>query len=437
MRRVGGEVENLVRVRLAIVKLLQRLRLRPQLPLGHVQRPRGDRAGNRHRRIGPVAVGDETPIRQFRAEVADVAEPRPADGPDRLRRRVHPVPGVEDELPRLVGVLPEKRRPLVPVPRFQPRQAQHGGGEVHEADEPVVRPARRAAARVVRREPDDQRHAGAAVINPALVPRQAVAVVGEEHHDGVFRQPVGLQLIQQIADLPVENGEVVVLAGEVLADGRHVRQERRDDDRRAVRHRGAGAFMNLALVGRGVIHDGEERRRRVRPVAPARAFAVAVPDGDGGLELIIRLGVVRAEIPARPQQFGEAADLGRGRRLPGGDREQFRVRHVGEGGGPLRRPHRPGPVAGRVPSGDEAVAVRGAHAVDPEGAGVPGPRRREPVEVRRAGEGVAVTPQPRGEVLAGDPENIGPRGGGGGEGGEEECGVHAGRIPATATRRRL
>ena len=60
------------------------------------------------------------------------------------------------------------------------------------------------------RPADDQRHVHARVVQPALAPRQAAAVVAVEEHDRVVGQAVRLQLARHVADLVVHRRDVVV-----------------------------------------------------------------------------------------------------------------------------------------------------------------------------------------------------------------------------------
>ncbi len=159
-----------------------------------------------------------------RQVVADVLVPLVADRPAHLVHLVDPVPHGKRVVARSAGSGAEKRTPFHVFGDLHTGQAEHGGGEIDEADQPVgdrPRLARRRALELLR-EPDDQRHANARVVEPPLVARQAVAVVGEEEDDRLVGQAVLLQLPQDIAHLFIHDRDQVVQVGHVAAHGRRI-----------------------------------------------------------------------------------------------------------------------------------------------------------------------------------------------------------------------
>ena len=98
-------------------------------------------------------------------------------------------------------------------------EREHGRREIDEADELVAHGARRHRRAERLRPSDHQRHAEARVVERSLGARHAVAVVAPIEDDRVVRQAVVFELLQDLADLRVHVGDVVVHAGELFADG--------------------------------------------------------------------------------------------------------------------------------------------------------------------------------------------------------------------------
>ena len=69
---------------------------------------------------------------------------------------------------------------------------------------------------------NDQWFMQAAVIERTFTARHSHPVVTIEEHDGVFRKPVSVKLIENLPGLAIHGGEAVVIAGQRAADDRSV-----------------------------------------------------------------------------------------------------------------------------------------------------------------------------------------------------------------------
>ena len=164
----------------------------------------------------------------------------------------------------------------------------------------------------------------------------------------------------------------------------------RGDAERGVR----GVFRrgDPALVAGRRVEDGEERLTG-RPVPVVGPAAALVPGVAGVGDVVIGLGIVGAVVAGVAEVLGVEADRSGMRTrlrwcwMPSDDGV-----HPGDQGAPGRRADRG--VGEGVPEADALG--------------------RQPVEVRRLGERVAVAAEVRAVVLAGDPEDVRPIGRGGG-----------------------
>ena len=162
-------------------------------------------------------------------------------------------------------------------------EGEHRRRQVDEAHELVADGAGREGRRQRPRPADHQRHAQAGIVERPLGARHAVAVIAPVEDDGVLREPVVLELGEDLAHLRVHVGDVVVQARQLLADQRRVGVVRRDLDRgrvgdeRLALARRAGR-KDAALVRDLEVEDREERLAPVGPVAPVRILPEVVPD---------------------------------------------------------------------------------------------------------------------------------------------------------------
>lgn len=283
-------------------------------------------------------------------------------------------------------------------------QAQHGGREIHEADQAVGGAARRSRCEVPIRlwKSHQQRFLQAGVPKTTLAARQAHAVVAVEEHDRVAGQSVFRELLQKRARFLVHRGEAIVVTGPRAAGlgrVRVIRWQRRLGGIVAFlrRHLSADFLLELfmridarsRLVGGHEVEHGEERLPRLAP-PPVRARRALVPtvanEGAFVAQVVVRLHVVGGVVARLAQQGRETADMVWNREL----RPQ-----------PLR------PERCRIHPGDEARAGGRADWRGGEGARVADALAGERVEARRARVGVTITTEVRADVLGGDPEDIG------------------------------
>ncbi len=215
-----GQIMDLVGIALGIVELFRRLGWAHQERLRPAQLALGSQAAEllaRGRPLGVVAVLHDGPVGQV---VADVLVTLVADRTAHLVDLVDPVPHGEHVLARLGSLIAQECQPLHIIGNSHPDQAQHRGGEVDEADQPIDGRPRRAGrpAPVFFGKPNHQRHPDPRVVKPAFMAGQAVAVVRIEEDDRLVGKAVLFQLPKQITRLLVHRGNQVVEVGHVAAD---------------------------------------------------------------------------------------------------------------------------------------------------------------------------------------------------------------------------
>ena len=164
--------------------------------------------------------------------------------------------------------------------------------------------------------PDHERHTETGVVQRALRTRHAIAVIAPVEDDGVVGEPIGFELPEDLADLAVHVGDVVVHARELFADERRVGVVRRDHDARGICDERlpftCGARRKyLALVRHFEVEDRKERLALVGPIAPVRARAEIVPDRKRHAELVVGLRAVARVITRRAQIFGKRLHIER------------------------------------------------------------------------------------------------------------------------------
>ncbi len=295
MRRLGGQITDLMRIDLRVVQLLGGpLRAHPQRRW----------TGELSFRLQPepllhdgalVAVDDVAGVGQLRHEVADVEEPFVPRRADHVVFDVHPVARGEDQGRGWPGGGPHQDPARVVERNREAGHRQHGGRQIDEADQFVAHGSWRDGRAECLRPADQQRHAQARVVQRSLRAGHAVAVIAPVEDDGVVAQTVGVELFQDLVDLRVHVGDVVVDASQLLPDrrrvrvvGRHLHLDRIGDERLALADR-AGR-EDLALVRDLEVEHGEERLARIGAVAPVRRATELVPDGERRAELIVGLG---------------------------------------------------------------------------------------------------------------------------------------------------
>ena len=178
---------------------------------------------------------------------------------------------------------PDEHASLQVLRRIEAREREHGGRQVDEAHELIADGAGRERRRQCLRPADHQRHAQTRVVERALRTRHAVAVIAPVEDDRVLGQPIGLELFEELADLGVHVGDVVVHARQLFAHQRRVRVVRRHrdlrrigDERLALARR--ARRKDLALVRHRQVEHREERLGRIATITPVRVVAEIVPD---------------------------------------------------------------------------------------------------------------------------------------------------------------
>ena len=148
------------------------------------------------------------------------------------------------------------------------------------------------------------------IVDPAFRARQAAPVVPVEKDDGVIGQPVFFELGEKLSHLVVHGSNQVVIVGPIAADDRVVgivgrklglgrvvtvlRCQGRRQARETLRFR-----ADATLMGDGKVDNGKEglTLRAASPVGFAAAF---IPGGEGRVEVVVGLDVVRAVVARRP-----------------------------------------------------------------------------------------------------------------------------------------
>ena len=281
---------------------------------------------------------------------------------------------------------------------------EHRRREIDHAHQLIVH--RVGYARAHGGPPDHERHAEPGVVERSLRPRHAVAVIRPIEDDGVVGEPVRFELVQNLADLPVHVGDVVVHARELLADERRIGVIRRDDDpcgicdERLSFSRGARR-ENLALVGDLEVEDRKERLTLVRSTTPMRPRAEIVPDGKRDAELVVGLRAIAGVIPRRAQIFRERLDVERRYR-------EVRSRQLGHT--ILGRAHVLCADRVLVHARNDRGAARSAHRSCRECVCVADRFAREPIQHWSARQRVAVRSDVRAHVFVRNPDDVRPRG---------------------------
>ena len=220
-------------------------------------------------------------------------------------------------------------------------------------------------------------------------------MIAPEEDECRIGQAIVVELLEHVAHHVVHGGDVVVEPGPILTDDRRVGIVRRQGGLGRVmqlvsRQPGhvlpVSVFRNahLALVAHEQVKDGEERHPR-RTIPPMGLVAQFIPGRDGRGKVIVGLCVVGAVIARCSQVFRKAVYLGR--------RHALAAHMLGADGGGIHS-RNDGGSAGR------------ADTIGREGVGVAKALRREPVNVRGTGIGVAIAAEVRAGVLATHPQNI-------------------------------
>jgi hypothetical protein len=244
----------------------------------------------------------------------------------------------------------------------------------------------------LRGEVDDQRHVQTRIARPTFAPRHARTVIAVVEDDRVVGETVRLQFAQNATDLRIHHREPVVILRPVPPHLGQVRMIRRHAHPGGIMDavRRVNGVPELAFVADGEVEHRKERLARLA-VAVMRAGRGLVPDARRFDQVVVLLAVVRAIVTGLAQELRE---------------------HLHK----IRQPHLAAHVLGtggwRIDARNDRRAGRRAHRCRRPRAQVTHPARRQLVEVRRGGVGVAVATELRPVVLAGHPEDVRPVGGG-------------------------
>ena len=272
----------------------------------------------------------------------------------------------------------------------QAGQAEHGGGQIHEADQPVADTSGLVSLRSqmgpALGEVHEHGHVQPRVVGPALGARHARAVVTEVEDDRVVGQAIGFELGQDASHLGVHLADLVVVLGPVLSHLGRVRVIGRKRHLLRVVNGFVRARADAALVADREVEHGEEGLP-FRPLAPMSLTPGEVPDLAGLVEVVVLLGAIAAVVAGLAQPLGkEAHALG----------QVYLGAHV------------QGAQAGSVHPGDQGGACRSADRSVGPGAGEAQTARTQTVQVGRRGVLIPITTQMRPVVLTGDPKDVGP-----------------------------
>ncbi len=234
------------------------------------------------------------------------------------------------------------------------------------------------------RKIDDHRNVQAGVARPAFAARHAAAVVAVVEDDGVAGEARLFDFLQAPARVGIGLADLVVILRPVLAHLRRVRMIGGDANVPGLGDLPVRTRADLALVALGGIEDGEERLAG-RALVPMGLVGGLIPDFARLAQVVILLAVVRAVVAGLAQEL--------------------RI-HPGAGGHGNHGAHVQSAGARGIHAGDDRRAGRSADRGDGPGAIEDHAFRGQAIDVRRAGQLVAIAAHFRAMVLAGDPENI-------------------------------
>ena len=397
----GGEVDDFVAVGREIVEFLGSLGRAPEDGL-RVVGFAGVESGAPHAgRGGLELIRDPLGRRDVGEEIPQVNVAAVGDGADKIQAFVHTAAGAVK-----VGLGLGLKRAGESVAlhrggRLDPREAQHGGREIDEADEAVGLAAGlilfRGEVPPLLREVDDHGDVQAGVGGPAFAAGHAAAVVAVVKDDRILGEAGGGEFFEADPGVGVGGGDLVVILRPILANLGEIGVVGGDAHLRRIGDGVVRPGANLALVAFLGIEHGEERLAG-GTIFPVRLFGGNVPRLGGFGDVVILLGVVG----------GVVAGLAKVVRIE--------LRAVGE------RHH----GAHVNCAGTLAVEAGGDGGAGGSADGVVGPSLFEDhalcgegIDVGRAGVGVAVATHLGSVVFAREPENVGAVGGRGGEGNQE------------------
>ena len=265
-RAVGGrgdEVDDLVTVGREIVKLLGRLGCAPEDGL-RVVGFAGVEGGAPHAGRGRLElIRDSLGRRDVGEEIPQVNVAAVGDGADKILTLIHAAAGAVK-----VGLGLGLKRAGESVAlhrggRLEPRETQHGGCEIDEADEAVGLAAGliffRGEVPPLLREVNDHGDVQAGVGGPTLAAGHTAAVVAVVKDDRVLGEAGGGEFFEAGPGVGVGSGDLVIVLRPILADLGQIRMVGGDPHLRRIGDGVVRPGANLALVAFFGIEHGEER----------------------------------------------------------------------------------------------------------------------------------------------------------------------------------
>ena len=288
-------------------------------------------------------------------------------------------------------VLARERASLHPPRRLDPGQAQYGRRQIDETNQPVRRSTWfivvRGQVLPLLREVNDQRHVQSRVVGPALAPRHAGSVVAVVENDRIFGKVGVVKLFQVLANPVVQHRDAIVVLRPVAPHfGRVGMVGWQARLRRIVKPVCvADRIAKLRLVRDRVIEDGEERLA-VLSILPMGLAIGRVPHRAGLGQVVVLLAIIGAVVAGVSQEL----------RIHPKARGQVDI-----------RPHVLRARGGRIQSGNNSRACRGADRRVGNSVGVEHPTGCQSVKVWRHRVIIAVAAEMRPVVFASDPQEVG------------------------------
>ena len=331
---------------------------------------------------------DMLPLRTVRHEIAQVDVAAVGHRSDQIVALIHATPKAIGKGMRLGLKRAGEGLPLHGGGRLAAGDAQQRGGEIDKAHEPVGLSARCVFARgqmpPLGWKENHQRHLQAGVARPAFAARQAGAMVGKIKHDRVVGEAGGLQFSDSFTRLRIGGAHLIVVLRPVAPHFRGVGMIGRHPHSCRIGDGGLPPRPQLALMaGAGIEH--REEGLPSRPLLPMGFARGLIPNLLRRDEVVVFLDVVGAVITQLPQML----------------REQF---HAG------RQCHLTAHMLGTERRGEHAADERGAgrradRGIRPGVAKQHAPRSKG-IDMRRAGQPIAIAAHLRPVILAGDPEDV-------------------------------
>ena len=299
-----GKILEILRVDLAIVQFLNGPCGTGEMPLSRGHFFGISEAIKLVANLAAIRPNGRLVVAEVRHVVTDVKVPAVAHGAGEVAHFVHAIAVAVRVAARRGSVLAEERLSLHRLGYRQAEQVQHGGRVVHKTHEPIGGGAGFAGGEVLPflGEANEQGHMHTAIEQGAFVARHTATMVAVKKHNGVFRETVLLQLLEDCAHLQVHCRDTIVKARQLAPYQRGIRIIRRQ--RHLVRvmdiARRQSALHLLfeprvwphhrpALVRGHQVKHTEKRLRFIAALAPVGGGAAFVPRRLDDLCIIARV----------------------------------------------------------------------------------------------------------------------------------------------------